>query len=261
MNSLVLLPLLFVAVAYSAPAPGGLLTATNPLVQPHYAVQAAVAPVAYTQYVQQVPLTKTIHYETKPVVTGYQTTILKPAIAGFNAPVVQPVVSAPAIVAPAPAAPVVVEQQPAVEVVEQPAPAPAPVAVQEPQPAEPAPAPVSDAADTVEIENPEFRSAPAVEAVANPVAEVRTVAAAPVATVPATVTGVSFLSAPLGAYPQPYVSQERVLAPVRTHTQITPQITQVQPEVTVRRVIHDVPVATPVGYTHTQYVQQPTFFA
>ena len=52
---------------------------------------------------------------------------------------------------------------------------------------------------------------------------------------------------------------KQVLAPVRTHTSVTPQLTQVQPEVTVRKVIHDVPVAQPVAYTHTQYVQQPAF--
>lgn len=39
------------------------------------------------------------------------------------------------------------------------------------------------------------------------------------------------------------------------HTEITPQVTQVQPEVTVRKVIHDVPVAQPVAIqTPVQYV-------
>ncbi len=38
-----------------------------------------------------------------------------------------------------------------------------------------------------------------------------------------------------------------MLAPVRTHTQIIPQITQVQPEVHVRKVIQNVDVHTPVA--------------
>jgi hypothetical protein len=44
-----------------------------------YAVQPAVAQVS-------VPITKHVHYETKPVVTGYSSTIIKPAIPSLPIP-------------------------------------------------------------------------------------------------------------------------------------------------------------------------------
>ena len=111
-----LFPLL---IAASVAAPAGLLAATNPLVHQQVAYAAgpavsyaaapavayAAAPaVTYAHHQVQVPLTKTIHYENKPVVTGYQTTILKPSITtqAFATPIFgQTVVAAPA---PAPVA-------------------------------------------------------------------------------------------------------------------------------------------------------------
>lgn len=42
------------------------------------------------------------------------------------------------------------------------------------------------------------------------------------------------------------MTKQRVLAPARTVATITPQITQVQPELHVRNVLIDVPVAQPV---------------
>jgi len=78
-------------------APGVLvqngLVGTAPFAQTVYAAAPAVATV-------QVPVTKTVHYETKPVVTGYSTSIIKPAIAQTlaAAPVLQQVVAQPAVV-------------------------------------------------------------------------------------------------------------------------------------------------------------------
>lgn len=54
----------------------------------------------------------------------------------------------------------------------------------------------------------------------------------------------------------PLVTQEKVLAPGRVNTQITPQLTQIQPEITVRRIVHDVPVASPVAIQQTQFLPQ-----
>ncbi len=106
----------------AAPAPGGQLAAINPLVHGHglayaagpalsYAHAPAVA-YAHQQVQVQVPLTKTIHYESKPVVTGYQTTILKPSIATHA--FATPVLAQPALVAAPAPAPVVVEAPAAV---------------------------------------------------------------------------------------------------------------------------------------------------
>ena len=41
-------------------------------------------------------------------------------------------------------------------------------------------------------------------------------------------------------------SQEKILAPVRTHTQITPQVRRIEPELQVNRYAVDVPVPNPV---------------
>lgn len=54
---------------------------------------------------------------------------------------------------------------------------------------------------------------------------------------------------------EPLVTKEKVLAPTRVHTQVTPQLTQVVPEVTVRKIVHDVPVAVQGPVVH-QVVQQ-----
>jgi len=249
MTPLALLPVLVVA-CMGAPAPGGLLAATNPLVHHHHPVATYAAAPAIVHH--QLPLTQTIHYETKPVVTGYQTTILKPALATHT--IATPVLAQPAIVAPAPAPVVVAEQRPvpiAPAVVQEPAPIPQEVVEA---------APVQADSDTAVIENPEFRSAgaPAQPLPAGPAHSTFVAASpgayaayAPVQHAPALVYS------PQAPHFDHLVTRERVLAPVRTHTQITPQLTQIQPEVTVRKVIHDVPVAQPVAYTHTQYVQQP----
>lgn len=264
MNPVVLLPLL-AAACIAVPAghhavhhlPQTVAYNAAPAVAYHHSAPAAVA---YTAQVQ-VPITKTVHYESRPVVTGYQTSIIKPAIATHT--VAAPVFAQPAVVA-APA-PVVVAEQPAVAV--QPvavpaAPAPAPVEV-----AQPAPAPEAvQSDDTAIIENPEFRSAA-------PVAAVQTVqtanvgfAATPAFTTYAAAPAIhhTYAAAPVVAAPvvvradaphfDQLVTKEKVLAPVRTHTHITPQVTQVQPEVTVRKVIQDIPVAQPV----VQYTAGPS---
>jgi len=175
MKSLVIFAL--IGCAFSAPQ-----FATH-----HLGLSAVHQPVLQT-VVQQVPLTKTVHYEVKPQVVGYSQQILKPAIAthSFAAPLA---VAAPVAVA-QPAA--VVETRSAVVA------APQPVAVAAPAPlavAAPAPILVKDEA----------------------------------------------------ALYEPLVTKEKVLAPVRSHQVITPQVTHVQPEVTVRKVITDVPVQQVVG--------------
>jgi len=246
MNSLVLLPLL---AAACVAAPGGLhhTYAAAPAVVAH-AAPAAVH--TYTAHVQ-VPVQQTVHYDVKNVVTGYTSQIIKPAIAAHTVPVLP----APAVV-PAPAAPVVVAEQQPVSVVQPVAP------VQVAAPPAPAPAPVEVAApasdDTVLVENPEFRSA--VYAAA-PAPAVHTYAAAPAVHTYAAAPAVHTYAAPaVHTYAAPavvraaphfdhLVTKEKVLAPVRTHTQLTPQVTQIQPEVTVRKVIQDVGVDTPVYHT------------
>ncbi len=50
----------------------------------------------------------------------------------------------------------------------------------------------------------------------------------------------------LGPAPLDTVTQEKILAPVRTHTVVTPRKTQIIPEVHVNRVPYDVPVQVPV---------------
>jgi len=185
MKSLVIFAL--IGCAFSAPQ-----FATH-----HLGLSAVHQPVLQT-VVQQVPLTKTVHYEVKPQVVGYSQQILKPAIAthSFAAPLA---VAAPVAVA-QPAA--VVETRSAVVA------APQPVAYY------PGYATFSGVA------------APAPLAVAAP---------API------------LVKDEAALYEPLVTKEKVLAPVRSHQVITPQVTHVQPEVTVRKVITDVPVQQVVG--------------
>jgi len=269
MNSLVLLPFLAVA-CLAAPAPAGIHHTHGPHTPAATVLAAAPAPavvaaapaatvfaaapapaLTYTAHVQ-VPVTKTVHYDVRNVVTGYTSQIIKPAIAAHTVPAL----AVPAAVAvPAPAAPVVVaEQQPVV--VEQPAPAPAPAPAPVPvAPAAPAPAPAAVASDdTVLVENPEFRSAAYAPAAPAPAVATHTYSASAVAPAP-----VHTYTAPLAPAPvvvraaappfEHLVTKEKVLAPVRTHTQITPQLTQVQPEVHVRKVIQDVAVDQPVYQT------------
>jgi hypothetical protein len=49
-----------------------------------------------------------------------------------------------------------------------------------------------------------------------------------------------------GPAPADTVTQEKVLAPVRTHTRITPQVTRIEPELHVNKYAVDVPVNVPV---------------
>jgi len=247
MNPVILLPLL---AAACVAVPAGLHPS---LVHAAPAISYAAAPatisyaapaVAYTAHVHQ-PITKTVHYESKPVVTGYQTSIIKPAIATHT--VASPVFTAPVAVQPAP----VVVAEPAPVAVPAPAPVavqPAPVAVEQPA----AVAVQSD--DTTIIENPEFRSAApygyqvaaAPFAVAQPAYATYSAPAAIAAPVAVAAPAPVLVRSAQAADFEPLVTKEHVLAPVRTHTQVIPQVTQVQPEVTVRKVVHDVPVATPV---------------
>jgi len=224
MNPLVILPLL-AAACLAAPAPGNLVQSGViglgglTLAQPQLTQLTYSAPaVAHVQ----VPLTKTVHYETKPVVTGYSTSIIKPAIASG-------VVAAPAL-AYAPQQQVLVQEQKAIVA------QPAQVAVQAP------------AQDAVVVE---ARSAAPI-ALAQPQL---TLSAAPVVQQQVVQQQlVSVRAAQAGDF-GPLVTKEKVLAPVRTHTQITPQVTQIQPEVTVRKVIQEVNVAQPIA------VQTPVTYA
>jgi len=216
-------------VVQQFPASTGPLSLAAPVwAAPAFAVRAAapiaVAQPAVTTFTHHqvapavahvsVPVHKTVHYETKPVVTGYSSTIIKPAIPHFAAPALQAVSVHQHVVA----APAPVHHVAAVA------------------------APVHHVGDATIVEA-RAAVAPVVHAAPVAVAHHQTVVAAPVA----------LRAAQAGDF-GPLVTKEHVLAPVRTHTQITPQITQVQPEVTVRKVIHDVPVATPVA------VQSPVHF-
>ena len=49
-----------------------------------------------------------------------------------------------------------------------------------------------------------------------------------------------------GPAPADTVTQEKILAPVRTHTQITPRVTRIEPELQVNKVPVDVPIPNPV---------------
>jgi hypothetical protein len=228
MNSLVFLPLLVAAVIA---APGGVhhqLPASTSLIgAPAPAVVAApvvaAAPVPAVTYAAapavtyaaapavahvSVPVTKTVHYETKPVITGYSQQIIKPAIPYFEAPALQ-AVSVQQHVVSAPA----VQQVQQVQAVQQVA----------------APAVVADA----EIVEARAAAVP----VAAPVVQQQVSVVAPQV--------VAVRAAQAGDF-GPLVTKEQVLAPVRTHTQIIPQVTRVEPEVTVRKVVHNVDIAQPI---------------
>jgi len=214
MNPLVLLPLLAAAVVA---APGGI--ALNAL------------PVQTIQTVQQyqVPLQQTVHYESRPVVTGYSSTILKPSI--VQQTVAQPLLAQQVVSAP------VVQQNIVQARVAQP---------------------------VVQAYNYGYQqvAAPAQIAVAQPYYGYQQVVRAvqPVAVAQAPVVQVAQVRAAQAADYEPLVTKEQVLAPVRQNTVVTPQVTQVQPELQVRRVPIDVPVAQPVYQTpviHQTVVAQP----
>jgi len=229
MNPLTLLPLL-AAVAMAAP---GVLLAQPGLLN--------------------VPLTRTIHYQNTPVVTGYQQTILKPALShaqlGLSGiaiarqiPELPPVADVPAIVpnntTPAPGPPADVPGPPA-DVPGVPTVPGAPGAPGAPgggggenstesgdqggggvvPPIPGVPGVLLNNANLVQLVNPIQLSAVA----------------------PQTLQVAAVRAAQAGDF-EPLVTKEKVLAPVRTHTQITPQLTQIQPEISVRRIVHDVPV-------------------
>merc|ERR1719205_370633 len=50
---------------------------------------------------------------------------------------------------------------------------------------------------------------------------------------------------PAGPAPADTVVQQRILAPVRTHTRVTPQVTNIVPQINVQKYNVDVPVAIP----------------
>ncbi len=62
---------------------------------------------------------------------------------------------------------------------------------------------------------------------------------------------------PYGPAPADTVTQERVLAPVRTHTRITPRVTRIEPELQVNRVPYEVLVKEPVPVHREVIVQKP----
>merc|ERR1712198_532503 len=205
------LVVLAVSVAFVAAAPSGLLPYS---VHTPLTYDAHEFHVPHTvSYVQ--PVQTRVHYESRPVVVGHSTEILKPALGApgavvFNAPAVEVVKSAPAVE--------VVKSAPAVEVVE----------------------------------------------------------AAPVH-VPAVVDLKAAVPAGDAPPPSELVQTEKVLAPVRAVSKITPELTvQLPTKVNVEKVNVDVPVAAPyanpvpvpvtthhhVGVsTHTHFRATPTLLA
>merc|ERR1712122_344080 len=214
------LVVLAVSVAFVAAAPSGLLpySVHTPLT---YAAHEVHVPhtVSYVQ-----PVQTRVHYESRPVVVGHSTEILKPALGApgavvFNAPAVE-----------------VVKSAPAVEVVE-----------------------------AAPVVHPTPLVTPYVHSIAAPVH------------VPAVVD--SKAAVPAGDAPPPseLVQTEKVLAPVRAVSKITPELTvQLPTKVNVEKVNVDVPVAAPyanpvpvpvtthhhVGVsTHTHFRATPTLLA
>merc|ERR1712122_8487 len=214
------LVVLAVSVAFVAAAPSGLLpySVHTPLT---YA--AHEFPVPHTvSYVQ--PVQTRVHYESRPVVVGHSTEILKPALGApgavvFNAPAVE-----------------VVKSAPAVEVVE-----------------------------AAPVVHPTPLVTPYVHSIAAPVH------------VPAVVDLKAAVPAGDAPPPSELVQTEKVLAPVRAVSKITPELTvQLPTKVNVEKVNVDVPVAAPyanpvpvpvtthhhVGVsTHTHFRATPTLLA
>jgi hypothetical protein len=283
MNPLVLLPLLAAAVVA---APGGI--ALNAL------------PVQHIQTVQQVqvPLQQTVHYESRPVVTGYSSTILKPSIvqqtvaqpllaqqvvSGLNLrqfeppafPPLEPPMGLPNNTADYPQFPGIPTQPPAGNSSDNPTPTlPPPPAFPTPSQSTPvfyqlnnpysqfvAPV-VQQQIVQARVAQPVVQAvaAPAQIAVAQPYYGYQQVVQAVQPVVQAPVVQVAQVRAAQAGDFGPLVTKEQVLAPVRQNTVVTPQVTQVQPELQVRRVPIDVPVAQPVYQTpviHQTVVAQP----
>merc|ERR1719429_362835 len=61
---------------------------------------------------------------------------------------------------------------------------------------------------------------------------------------------------PAGPAPADTVTQTRIAAPVRSHTRITPQVTNIVPEVQVHKYNVDVPVAVPRAVPREIIVEQ-----
>merc|ERR1711872_999777 len=214
------LVVLAVSVAFVAAAPSGLLpySVHTPLT---YAAHEVHVPhtVSYVQ-----PVQTRVHYESRPVVVGHSTEILKPALGApgavvFNAPAVE-----------------VVKSAPAVEVVE-----------------------------AAPVVHPTPLVTPYVHSIAAPVP------------VPAVVDLKAAVPAGDAPPPSELVQTEKVLAPVRAVSKITPELTvQLPTKVNVEKVNVDVPVAAPyanpvpvpvtthhhVGVsTHTHFRATPTLLA
>merc|ERR1712135_83234 len=214
------LVVLAVSVAFVAAAPSGLMpySVHTPLT---YAAHEVHVPhtVSYVQ-----PVQTRVHYESRPVVVGHSTEILKPALGApgavvFNAPAVE-----------------VVKSAPAVEVVE-----------------------------AAPVVHPTPLVTPYVHSIAAPVH------------VPAVVDLKAAVPAGDAPPPSELVQTEKVLAPVRAVSKITPELTvQLPTKVNVEKVNVDVPVAAPyanpvpvpatthhhVGVsTHTHFRATPTLLA
>merc|ERR1712135_132107 len=214
------LVVLAVSVAFVAAAPSGLLpySVHTPLT---YAAHEVHVPhtVSYVQ-----PVQTRVHYESRPVVVGHSTEILKPALGApgavvFNAPAVE-----------------VVKSAPAVEVVE-----------------------------AAPVVHPTPLVTPYVHSIAAPVH------------VPTVVDLKAAVPAGDAPPPSELVQTEKVLAPVRAVSKITPELTvQLPTKVNVEKVNVDVPVAAPyanpvpvpvtthhhVGVsTHTHFRATPTLLA
>merc|ERR1712035_224943 len=214
------LVVLAVSVAFVAAAPSGLLP---------YSVHTPLTYAAHEFHVVHAapliqPVQARVHYESRPVVVGHSTEILKPALGApgavvFNAPAVE-----------------VVKSAPAVEVVE-----------------------------AAPVVHPTPLVTPYVHSIAAPVP------------VPAVVDLKAAVPAGDAPPPSELVQTEKVLAPVRAVSKITPELTvQLPTKVNVEKVNVDVPVAAPyanpvpvpvtthhhVGVsTHTHFRATPTLVA
>jgi hypothetical protein len=250
----------------------------NPLTFLPLLVAAALAAPGAHVYLQQpaltysVPLTQTVHYENRPVVAGYQTTVVKPAL--HSAPLalsgIQHYAFArqiPGLEPPADS-PITPPPTNSTPIGDAPTPPPFGDAPTLPPLTPPTSAPPSEngtsgdqggnnpqipipgspilGGSVVQLVNPAQLSALAVPQAVAVQPSVVQANAIPVATVRAAQAG------DFG----PLVTQEKVLAPGRVNTQITPQLTQIQPEITVRRIVHDVPVASPVAIQQAQFLPQ-----
>merc|ERR1719350_806587 len=75
--------------------------------------------------------------------------------------------------------------------------------------------------------------------------ETRPIAPPTIPAAPAPYAAIPPAPVPAGPAPADTITQTRIAAPVRTHTRITPQVTNVVPQVVVNKYNVDVPVAVP----------------